>query len=122
MRYDIYIYIYINVVRQLRVNKPLLLYLVGVYIIHVLYNNARKDIHVILSLILKFYGPIHLTSFKKTGLQLCYITTTNSPSPRQDNSSRLYKTAITYSCSQNSAVDLHAEVTDYISCLQTLFL
>jgi len=51
---------------------------------------------------------IYLTSFKMTGLQLRYITTTYSPSPRQHNSSRLYKTAISYSCSQNFAIDLHA--------------
>lgn len=91
----------------------------------VLYNNARRDVHVILNLILKFYGPIHLTYFKKTtGLQLFNITTTttNSTSLRQDNSSRLYKTAISYSCSQNSALDPHAEVNDYISCFQTVFL
>lgn len=88
----------------------------------VLYNNARRYVHVILNLILQSYGPIHLTYFKKTGLQLCNITTTNSPSPRQDNSSRLYKTAISYPCSQNSALDPHAEVNDYISSFQTLFL
>ena len=29
---------------------------------YVLYNNARKDVPVIISPILKFYGPIYLTS------------------------------------------------------------